>query len=272
MSKELTEHVRRALVRIVYPLVRILLRYGVAYDEFAALAKRAYVEVAQDEFSLTARPASKSRIALLTGINRREVARVLEQPPEFAGDGLEALNRSARIVANWIRDPQFQDVAGAPAELPATGDGASFEALVRKYGGDIPAMAVLRELKNAGAVSETSDGRWRLASAGYVPTGSEIDKLDLLGIDVGALMGTINHNLLGETAPRFQRKVSFRRLSPAGIEALQAFAADKGQQLLLELDAELAPHDLPDDEAGDGHFAGLGIYLFIEDNDEGSPS
>ncbi len=267
MNDTLVRQARRALRRMAYPLARILLRYGISFEEFELIAKKAFVEVAATEFSLSNRPSSKSRIALLTGLNRREVARMLEQTgeSETADDG--HFNRSARIVASWVRLPAYQDAQGRPAVLPLEGPDASFESLVRSHGTEIPMMTVLRELRNSGAVIETEDGKLQLSSAGYIPSASEIDKLELLGTDVAALLSTIDNNLQHPAHARFQRKVSFPRLSPTGVRLLEEKVHAQGQQLLLELDSLLAAHDQAEDAPG--HFAGLGMYVFVEPPAEG---
>ncbi len=270
MNEQLVQQARRALRRLAYPLARILLRYGVSFDEFELIAKRAYVDVAAREFSLTTRPSSKSRIALLTGLNRREVARILAMQADPQPRSAESFNRSARIVASWVRDPRFQDASGAPAVLPIDAAEPSLAMLVQSHGTDIPVMTVLRELKNAGAVEETSDGRLRLLRAGYIPSASEIDKLELLGTDVAALLATIDNNLANPGQALFQRKVSFPQLSPAGVAVLQKRVHEHGQRLLLELDEELAQFDRPD--RADGHFAGLGMYVFVQPPKEGQSS
>ena len=83
--------------------------------------------------------------------------------------------------------------------------------------------------------------------------------------DVAALLNTIGWNIEQPAAPRFQRKVSFDHLTQAGVERLQAFAAESGMQLLKTLDAELVQHST--DEGGE--FAGLGIYVFSESGQAG---
>lgn len=252
-----------ALRRILRALARLLLRHGVSYEDFAALAKQCYVEVAQAEFSLSPRPASKSRIALLTGLNRREVARVLAEP---AALDAQASNPCARVVAAWVREPAFRTSDGRPSLLPLEGPAPSFEALVRAYANDIPPMPVLRELRHLDLVAERADGRLELLAEGYIPRAGAAAKLGLLGTDVAALIDTIDHNLARPQAPRFQRKVSFDHLSPAGVHKLQAFVAERGQDWLLALDRELAPED----RAEGGRFAGAGLYVFDQPPPGGS--
>ena len=70
-----------ATLRLLRPLVRILLRNNVSHRTFAELAKVAYVEVANAEFGIVGKKQTVSRIAILSGLTRKEVQRLLAQTP-----------------------------------------------------------------------------------------------------------------------------------------------------------------------------------------------
>jgi len=59
--------------RLLRPLIRILIRNGVSFSEFADVAKHAYVEVAEKDFSVKNKKITQDRISALTGLMRREV-------------------------------------------------------------------------------------------------------------------------------------------------------------------------------------------------------
>ena len=64
-----------AVCKLLRPLVRILLRNNVPHSMFCDFAKWVYVDVALREFQLPGRKRSISRVALLTGLSRKEVLR-----------------------------------------------------------------------------------------------------------------------------------------------------------------------------------------------------
>ena len=68
--------VRQSCRHFLKPIVRFLLRHGVLWKDFAELAKETYVEIARAEYGIDGRPTNNSRVAMLTGLSRREVARV----------------------------------------------------------------------------------------------------------------------------------------------------------------------------------------------------
>ena len=85
---------RQALV----PLARLCLRLGFGYQDFTLVVRRAFVDAGQLELKSRAEAASISRVSVLTGINRNDVARVLREedaPPE------EGYNMLSRVLAYW---------------------------------------------------------------------------------------------------------------------------------------------------------------------------
>ena len=107
-----------AVLRLLRPLIRILVRHGVSFGEFRDLARQSYVQVASTDFQLAGRKQTISRIAMLTGIQRKEVARLLSDTttPEDPMDARH--NRGTRVISGWTRDSEFLTPSGEPAELP----------------------------------------------------------------------------------------------------------------------------------------------------------
>jgi len=254
------------VVRVLRPLVRILLRNGEPFSAFAELAKRVYVEVAMEDFRLPSRKPSISRAAVVTGLTRKEVQRIVRTPNQLHDGDIASYNRAAQVVAGWVRDPDFGDADGSPAQLSLDGEG-SFAELVKRYSGDMTSRAVLDELVRAGAAEVVDDNAVRLLSRAYVPAADDRGKLEILGTDVAHLIDTIDHNLVSKAA-WFQRKVAYDNLPEEVVERFRAVAREECQALLEELDRRLASQDrdMNPKVAGSGRkIAGVGIYYFEKD-------
>lgn len=257
-----------ALASLLRPLFRLVLRHSMSFMAFEEIAKRTYVEVAMNDFAIAGKQPTISRAAILSGLTRKEVSRLLAQAGAEAPVDDGRYNRAARVLTGWLRDRDFCDAAGAPRPLPDEGD-AGFAALVRRHSGDVPARAVLDELLRVGAVRRNADGAVELLARAYVPSGSADDKLAILGSDVADLIDTIDHNIrLGAVAPRFQRKVMYHRIPAGALPALRKLSAAQAQALLERLDRWLAEHDTGDEPdtgaAPSAARVGLGIYYFEE--------
>jgi len=119
VSETVKAAVLRAVLRLLEPLVRLLLEAGVGVGEFNQLAKIAYTRAARDAVP-EARP-NISRIAVLTGIPRSEVAEILRRPEEYRADPERGLQRAERVLQGWWKDADFCDRNGEPAKLPYGG-------------------------------------------------------------------------------------------------------------------------------------------------------
>ena len=282
MDVESTVHkvLSGAIARILRPLFRVLLRNQLSFNAFSDIAKRVYLEVASREFGIPGKKQTVSRVSILSGLTRKEVQRVLKLVPSTDSESVERYNRAARVVAGWVRDPDFGDASGNPLALPQQG-AVSFASLVRRHSGDVPARAVLDELLRVSAVDALPDGRIRLLARAYVPRGSEPDKLNILGTDVADLISTIDHNLqlgghdplfqpkvmLGGRDPLFQRKVMYNNLPAEALPEFRDHSSEQAQALLERLDRWLAEHDRDTNPrvTGTGRLrAGVGIYYFEE--------
>jgi hypothetical protein len=257
-----------AVLKLLRPLVRMLLRNGVSYGTFSDVAKWVYVDVAANEFGIQGRKQSTSRVSVITGLSRKEVSRLqsLEKPDDPSGG--ERYNRAARVIAAWRRENDFLNTDGKPADLSLTGPWATFSELVRRFSGDVPARAILDELINVGVVEKLKNGKVRLLADAYIPKTSETDKLHILGSDVAQLISTIDYNLRTDVDDsRFQRKVAYDNLPDEALPDFRLLSGRKAQSLLEKLDQWLAKHDRDTAPASEGtgrNFAGIGIYYFEE--------
>lgn len=265
----------RAVERLLEPLVRLMLRNGVTYKAFGAIARRVFVQTAIKDFALPRRKLSDSRIAILTGLARRDIAKLRNAGPEDGAEIEVSMNRAARVVAGWRRDPKFRDAAGRPATLSLDGDTPTFTELVRLYAGDVPVAATLDELERVDAISRTRDGRFRLASRAYVASADSERILTVLGSHVRDLITTIDYNLTREDAPaRFQRRVVYEGIDPQRLDSLRLVIADEAQATLERIDAILAEAVLDESsDAAKAESSRLGVGIFwIENEDEDPPS
>lgn len=247
--------------RILRPLVRILLRNGIPSDALTELVRKTYVDVAETEFGIGGRRQTNARISVITGLNRKEVARLRGSEP-LAGDDQIRWNRAATVLGAWLRDEAFQDRKGDPLDLPFETGKPSFVQLVKKHSGDMQPRAIADELLRVGAVEEV-EGRLRMTTRGYVPASDPESVAEILGIDTAELIETIDHNMqAGEDDRLFQLKVLSDNVPAEHIDEFNAYSRRLARPVLEELNRWLAERDMKRDWSGDDDRAvlGLGIY------------
>ena len=167
MQENLKKQVLDAFLVVMRPIVRILLRYGVGYREFLEVTKTAYVDIASSDFGIRGRPTNISRIAVMTGLTRKEVRR-LRDKISYGTDKISVKTTPlADVLHHWHAQDEFTTSSGHPKTLPFAGDSSSFSSLVRQFGGDIPAGAMRTEMKRVGAVAENDDGTLTLQDRSF---------------------------------------------------------------------------------------------------------
>ncbi len=256
---------QKAVTRVLSPLVRLLLRHGVSHGEFSSWAKQAYVKEAAHHFGIDGKAPTVSRMAIVTGINRKEVKRLLDLPAEIE-PGIGKHNRALRVVTGWLQDAEFHDESGEPAALNYGDSEEAFNELVKRYGGDVPARAVLDELVRVGTVKQEG-ATVSLLTHGYVPHESQAAMLDVFATSASDLLETLDFNLSDNKNRRLQLSVAYDNVSDEGMTEFRTLGRDKAMVLLRELDQWLKQHDLGNKppEGDTKNRVGLGLYL-IEDN------
>ena len=147
--------------KLLQPLARIFLRFGISYREYCELSKAAFVAVAAEDFGVHGRPTNASRIAAMTGLTRKEIGRIRSRIERGEGPKTDRSSPVNEVLAAWRAVDEFCDERGQPKALPLKGQRGSFEALIRQFAGDIPEGAMRKELQRIDAI-EQSDGRFRL--------------------------------------------------------------------------------------------------------------
>lgn len=263
-----------AIRSLLRPLVRILLHNGVPYGAFLDLLKPVYIEMAAEDIAKNDKKVTHSRISTITGIPRKEVARVKELGEFEDIWAFERYNRAARVVTGWVRDERFLDRQGQPISLAYSSDSPCFIDLVTAFSGDVPARTILEELMEAGVVRKTVNDHIQLIKRVYIPSSVEAEKLGILGRDVAGLIATIGHNIYQETeSPFFQRKVFYDNIPEEYIPQIKTFVEQNAQMLLEKMDHHMSSHDRDVNPKVNGtgrKAAGIGIYYFEEDVTEES--
>ena len=252
------------------PLVRILLRQGISYAEFSEVAKAVYVEVALKDFKVSGRKATRTRIAVMTGLTRKEVKRVIDEAVKERFELKTSFNRLGRVLVGWHTDANFTGPYGMPLELQyETGNPnePTFSVLVRRHSGDMSPRSILDELVRVGAIRETEVGWFRVMRREYIPEAQGAHTFERTGVVVRNFVNTVEFNMtkLAPGKGRFERHVTaddgIRR---EDLPKFDHYLRERCQVLLEEIDNWLAGLPKPDPKKGDDVIhTGIGIYHYM---------
>ena len=239
MGQEVKDHLRRALSLMFKPLVRLLIAQGVTHAEFSETVKEVYVEVALRHFEIDGK-VNKSRIAILTGLTRKEVKNVIDRTVSARVQD-KSYSRPERVLTGWYSDPKYQGPYGIPLEIPyekGESEDPSFVELVRQYSGDMAPRQVLNELIESGSVVEV-EGRLKAVRRIY--------KLSTLSPTMIKRLGEVGYRVFSTAAKNIDKQVEgsgyFDRMvfaddgsSDDQIEEFNSFIKPRGQSFLEEID------------------------------------
>jgi len=267
MAIEFREHLLYAFRRVLRPLIRILVRAGVRYDEFIELVRGVYVEAAAlDGLGLNKGKPSRARISIATGIPRSDVDRFVDNDGALPFVPQSFTNTLAKVLNTWHTDSQYLAPYGIPLELVRTGDkGRTFKELVHQVDQHADAGLVLHELIRLGAVIHSGDTHVRVTSRALIATEAwSPAQLELFGKSLTRLADTLQFNIdPRNTEKRLERQVMAEKgLPPEIVPLFEAHVRERVQDLLVELDNWITPHT---EKAGPKtNVVGLSVFQFAD--------
>ena len=252
------------------PLFKILLRSGVTWQEASEVCKATLVEVATSDFGLHGRPTNMSRVAIMTGLSRREVRRLRDllgaEPQIDAG----RMHGATSVLTGWHLDPDFSDKAGQPLDLAfertSVDDiGITFTELCERYGGDLAPVTMRRELARVGAMAELPAGNLHVLMRYYMPLQMDPDAVVRGGSMLEDLGTTVSFNLgkAEDEVSRFAGRATNTRIRSADARRFRTFLETEGQAFLERVDEWLSRHEKPTTDVGKKTRSirvGVGVY------------
>jgi len=267
-----------AIRRLLRPVVRQLVAYGVGYPALGRLLKQLYVEVAEQDFALPFKRLTDSRVSLLTGIHRKEIVQLRRRatPRDAVVEVEDTL--ATHVLGRWMAGPPYASRDGIAHRLPydvADPATPSFARLVREIGVDIPVRSVLDELLRQGTAELLPNGDVAVVREANIPADDIEAKLTLLGADPGELFTTIVHNIEHPESPHLQRKVVYDNIGADALAELREEARRLGEEFIRRANALLAARDHdrnPDAPGGARTRVVLGAHYFEEPYEPSPPA
>jgi len=218
---------------LMLPLARLLVARGVPYAQAEESLKTAMVQAAQEANSDGLPHRLVSRIATITGINRREVTRLtrMDSPP-----AQPQRSAAAQTFHRWRSNPAYLDARGEPLTLARQGDAPSFESLARGVTQDVHPRSLLDELLRLGmARHDPAADTVTLALDAYVPSNDRRQMLEFLAHNVGDHLSAAVTNVIGPAPRHLERAIYADGLSPDAIAAAEAWVADAWRNVAVSL-------------------------------------
>lgn len=253
------------------PLITLCLQNGITAKDFVEAIKSSFVDIASEEFGIRRRKANLSRVSIMTGLSRKEVKRLRRGEMPQKADKFRSASPISRVLAAWYNDPAYLDARGKPKALPYAGKHESFATLAKKYVGDIPISAILRELEKNKLIIENQKGQIEPLGQSFVREGTDGEAVQRMGEVVNELASTICKNFESTDEKFFERRLLTGNISKKDVLAFHKLVREQGCSFLNFLEAwlfERGISDIDEDRNG-GYRAGVGIFFFEETDSSG---
>lgn len=267
-SIEARKQLLYALRRVLRPIVRLLIRAGVRFDEFADLARGVYVESAIRDGANRFGSPTRERVAVLAGVTRHQVDYYIDNEGALPSADPTMAAVLLEVLQKWHTDPQYVGPYGIPLEL-------EFEAPavrnVRSLVGMVDAKAnpglILEELIRVGSVIYSGEKHFRAVSRAFMmPESMSPQQIEYFGNALTRLATTLEHNMNPRnTEKRLERfVVADRGLPVEAISAFEEYARSKTADFLVDLDNWLIPYSSADSASSERLSTGLNVFLYVE--------
>ena len=229
--------------RVLHPLVRILVRFGVSAGELKAIVDSVYARAGSEYLAEQGERVTYSKLAVITGINRAFLPAILANPPdEFHPRSNTQLHRAARVLTGWHDDKLFQTSLGDPAVLPIDGDRHSFRQLVDLYSGGVYHQTMLSELERVGAIRLIGADRVRALRRTPVSGGANLESVLTTGETAGDLLNTLEYNLTAPASEQLPVRALIGTVDPRALPLFRTQLGKRADGLLEVLDLFMRSH------------------------------
>lgn len=260
----LTDAVRALLA----PVARLALARGLPFAVVEELFKQMLVHEADMAHAAMLPHRKVSRISTATGINRREVTRLIQVLREGRiGEAPARRSLATEVFAHWMSAPAYHDKRGQPKVLRRQGKAPSFESLARSVTRDVHPRSILDELLRLNLASlDGAADTVALKRETFVPHGDAVRMLHFLADNVGDHASAAVENVLGDGHQHFEQAIFASSLSEKSVREMRPQVSALWQQLLVSLVPMLEAKVAADREQPDAtRRVRVGLYTFDTD-------
>ena len=273
LSSDARKQLLYAVRRVLRPIVRLLIRVGMSFEEFAGVARGAYIESAIRDNQSGIRQ-TRERIAFVTGIARYQVDNYIDHEGATTSAGLPVSPTLVRVATEvlhrWHTDSRYLGPYGIPLELQFdVPQGRSFQSLAMEVNSVASPGLVLEELLRAGSVTYSGEKHFRAVARWLVaPEFLSPDLIQDFGDTLVHLAQTLeyNGNLADADNKRLERSVFADKGLPRELlSSFEAHARDRAMQFLSDIDDWLAHSVGADsDPSAPRVDTGVNVFLYVE--------
>jgi hypothetical protein len=201
------EMAARAMMAAFRPLANFCAEYQISTPEAESLLRSVLVHgiFRREQERKKHSKVSVSRVALLAGLHRNEIKRILEVPPRIDPEREARRHRAQRVLSAWQDDPKYLTREGQPKILPLHSKSSarlSFWGLSKEHAPGVWPSLVLDELIRRKAVERLADDRLQISAHTASSASFEHETIDEIEERMQDLLHTLIYNTAAPAVPR----------------------------------------------------------------------
>lgn len=270
LSLDARRHFLLALRRVLRPIIRLMIRNGIGYAEFADVARGAYVESALRDTIDDGTKMTRDDVARVTGIPRQRVDHYIDDE----GAQPKALSTMTRVLSEvlhyWHTDRRYLGPNDSPIELKLDAtSGPSFKSLVKQINPEENPELVLEELLRTASITYVDEQHVRALTRYFIWRRDSTAGIEYFGTSLARLTRTLEHNAKFTNADekRLERCVFADKGLPRHLlPSFQDHALERTNEFLSDLDDWLARFSDTTESKEDARVStGVNIFLYVEE-------
>lgn len=264
-----TQALMDALNSVLLPLAKLAVARGVHFSVLEERLKVAFVQAAREASPGGLPHRQVSRISTTTGINRREVTRLVSEDVVLPR---QKPSLALRAFYRWSSEAAFQGADGQPLALSRQGKAPSFEALAAMVTRDVHPRSLLEDMQRLKLANwDTITDTVTCASDAFIPSDDEARMLGFLGANVGDHLRAAVENVQGGDPRHFEKSIRVDGLTDEAVQAVRTLVDAQLKKVVLSLVPQLQRH-ADASEAAEPEAQGevrVGLYVYSRSVDTG---
>lgn len=270
MADSARAHLIFSFRKVLRPLIKILIRAGVSYDEFREVIKGAYVETAVREGVGQPGPITRERVAVFTGVPGSDVDRFIDDESLLAPPDATNAAVIAEVLHLWNTDPKYLGPYGIPLEIDfETTPGRNLSELVYRADPTADPSVILEEMVETNLVTQVGEMHFKAGTRSYLFADiMSPQALEYFGKAMADLAHTLEFNMAvrGE-GKRLQRSVvADGGIPDYALPEFESLLKDRVQALLVEVDDWLSQNSSRWADRTNVVSTGLTVFHYVSED------
>lgn len=276
MADSARAHLIFSFRKVLRPLIKILIRAGVTYDEFREVIKGAYVETAVRDGVGQPGPITRERVATFTGVPGGDVDRFIDDPSLLAPPDATNAAVIAEVLHLWNTDPSYLGPYGIPLEIDFdTTPSRNLSELVYRADPTADPSVILEEMVESGLVTQVGQRHFKAGTRSYLFANiMSPQALEYFGRVMADLAQTLEFNMA--VRPGQEKRLQRSVVADGGVPdyALPEFEAllkERVQALLVEVDDWLSQNAGRWGDRTNAVNTGLTVFHYVSEDLDFAP-